>query len=131
MEGRHAIERKLDPKQREPWLFEDAANCLDCPICKIAVGGNVDFFYPILPDELPTDRGKFLAQERFAPRKIEIFDRTEILGQRDNLFKRKIVRLIELPPIEAVLAFHVAKGIDKKDEKRWAWHSRDRQVLPV
>src|SRR5262245_40513248 len=109
MEGGHAIERKLDAEKREPRLFEDAANGFDCPVGEIAVCGNIDFLYAVLLYELATDSGELLAQEGLAARKVKIFDRAEILGEGHNFVVRQIVPLIELLPIEAVLALHVAK----------------------
>ena len=72
MEGGHAIERKLDAEEREPRIFEDAANGLDCPVGEIAVCGNVNFFDAVLLYELATDR-ELLAQEGLAARKVEDF----------------------------------------------------------
>ena len=42
---------------------------------------------------------------------------------RNELIERQIVWLVELLPVKAVLALHIADGVDEEDQKRGTRHS--------
>ena len=44
---------------------------------------------------------------------------------------RQIVGLVELLPVKAVLALHIADGVDEEDQKRGTGHFPGDQVLPI
>src|SRR5690349_1699262 len=130
VKGGHAVERDLDREQLQAALLQHAAQHPHGLVREPGVGRDVDLLDPVPAYELPADRGEFLAQERLAAGQVEILDRPEILGERDDLLERQIIALVELLPVEAVLATRVADRIYEEDQERRAGHVRQREVLP-
>jgi hypothetical protein len=93
---------------------------LDGPVGEIAVTGNVDLPYAVMADELAADLAELLAQERLAARQIEDFDLAHGLGQGQQFVDGQVIFAIQALPVEAVLAFLVAKGIDEENQQRRA-----------
>ena len=65
------------------------------------------------------------------PERLRFSIGPELLGQLHDLVEGQIVALIELLPVEAVLALHVAERVDEQDQKRRARHIGHGQVLPI
>jgi len=68
---------------------------------------------------------------RLASREVEILDRAELFRERHDLLEGEVGPLVELLPVEAVLALHVAQRVDEEDDERRAWNLGRRQALPV
>ncbi len=89
--------------------MQDTADGLNGSLGKIAVSGYVDLFDAVLLDELAADGGEFLAKKGLTTGKVEVFNPAEFLRKRYDLVERQIVGLVELLPVKAMLAFHVAE----------------------
>src|ERR1700694_1297933 len=84
---------------------------------EIAVGWNVDLLCPIVANEKRADIGELLPDEGLTARQIERFDRTQLLGQPHELLVAEVVSLVEIAPVEAMLASEVADRVDEYDQK--------------
>ena len=71
----------------------------------------------IVANEQGADLGELLAQKWFATRQVEILELAELGGQPRKFIERQIVALIQVAPVEAMLAGQIADRIDEYDQE--------------
>ena len=111
-------------------FLEDAVERLDGALGEVSVGGNVNLLDTVVLDEEAADFGELRAQKRLAAGEVQVLDAAQVARQREDLFDLEVVALIEVSPVETVLAGQVADGVDEQNQE-WrradAWKS---EVLP-
>lgn len=113
-----AVQRKLDREVFQTRLIrQNVIEGSDGTVREVAACRAINLFYPVVAYERSADFRVFLADERLAAAEVQILDRSEIARQFQYLIEREIVALIEVPPIETVLAREVADGGDEKDQE--------------
>jgi hypothetical protein len=80
----------------------------------------------VVADELAADFGEFLADEGFAAREVEVFERAEGFGEGDEFGEGEVIAAIEVAPVEAVLSLPIADRVDEEDEEGRGAGSEDR-----
>src|SRR6185295_944705 len=59
-----------------------------------------------------------LADEGFDAREVQDLQGPEVRGELLDLLEGQVVALVEIAPVEAVVAGQVTNGIDEKDQER-------------
>jgi hypothetical protein len=73
-----------------------------------------------MANELPTDFTKFPAQKGLPARKAQVLDTTKGTRKGKEFIFREVILPIEVAPVKAMVALHVADGIDEQDQERGA-----------
>ena len=110
-----AVERQLADEKPELRIREQIADGGDGLLRVPPVGRDVDLARAVVFEEQPHDLGELTPKERLASRQVERLDRPEVGREPGDLVKGQIVALIEIFPIEAVLAFQIADRVDEQD----------------
>src|SRR5262249_29439304 len=100
--GGHAVERELEREVVELAGREELRELRARPLGEEAVARAVDPLHAVLADEALADLGEVAAQEGLAAGEREALDRTERVGQREELVARQVVPPVQLLPVEAV-----------------------------
>ena len=87
-------------------------------ICEIAICRHVNVFDFIVINEQLANISELASNERLAARKIQVLEVTEFKRQLFKFFKREIIALVQLLPVEAVFAGQITDRIDENDHKR-------------
>src|SRR5271167_2496969 len=126
----HAVDGKFTDEELEALFLEDAVQRFDGALGEVSIGGHIDLLDAVVLDEEAADFGELRAQKGFAAGEIQVLNASQIAGESEDLVHRQVIALIEVSPVETVLAGQVADGVDEQNQKRRradAWKS---EVLP-
>ena len=68
-----------------------------------------------------------LRKEGLAAREVQVFNPAQRLRKGEQLIDRKVIRAVEVAPVEAMLALLVAGRVDEKNQK---WRARTGRHIP-